>query len=383
MKLLLVSDTFYPIENSGSLQLQDLVENISKKIDIYVFTVGKKNKVINSKSIKTIYCKVLFFRKKNYFLRFFSEFLYSIQFFFQINKYAKNNKINFDGIIFYSPSIFFGPLIYILKRRYNIKSFLILRDIFPNWAIDLKILKNFFLIKFFTYFANLQYKNADIIGVQTNSLIDNNNSWINKNYKSKLFLFHNWLTPKKIIKSSNFSFQDKKKYFIYAGNIGVAQDIELIINAFSNIADRNFKLVLIGSGVYFSKIKSNFPKTVYSNIEIYNSIEDKYLAYLVRNAYAGVLSLNHKHKLDNIPGKLLTYLSNNIPVIGSLNKANDLISLNERYRFGLLDDSNSVNNLTKLFDELIDNKILYNELRKNTKMVFNKFYKTSIASNKY
>jgi len=106
------------------------------------------------------------------------------------------------------------------------------------------------------------------------------------------------------------------------------------------------------------------------------------LAYLVRNAYAGVLSLNHKHKLDNIPGKLLTYLSNNIPVIGSLNKANDLISLNERYRFGLLDDSNSVNNLTKLFDELIDNKILYNELRKNTKMVFNKFYKTSIASNK-
>ena len=62
-----------------------------------------------------------------------------------------NNK--HDLIIYYSPSIFFGPLIGKLKKVWNVKSYLILRDIFPQWAVDNKILKEKSLItKYFELF---------------------------------------------------------------------------------------------------------------------------------------------------------------------------------------------------------------------------------------
>jgi len=42
----------------------------------------------------------------------------------------------FDLIVYYSPSIFFGWLVCRLKRLYGCSSYLILRDIFPQWAVD-------------------------------------------------------------------------------------------------------------------------------------------------------------------------------------------------------------------------------------------------------
>ena len=55
---------------------------------------------------------------------------------------------NYDGIISWSPSIFLGPLIYFMKKTNNAKSYLILRDIFPEWAYDLGILKKDLFIIF-------------------------------------------------------------------------------------------------------------------------------------------------------------------------------------------------------------------------------------------
>ncbi len=46
-----------------------------------------------------------------------------------------------DLIVWYSPPIFFGPLIWVLRRASGARTYLILRDIFPEWAADLGIIK--------------------------------------------------------------------------------------------------------------------------------------------------------------------------------------------------------------------------------------------------
>src|SRR5690606_3459148 len=46
----------------------------------------------------------------------------------------------FDGVIWYSPNIFFGPLVRALKRACGCPSYLILRDIFPQWAADIDLI---------------------------------------------------------------------------------------------------------------------------------------------------------------------------------------------------------------------------------------------------
>ena len=51
------------------------------------------------------------------------------------------NENSFDLIIYYSPTIFFGPLVKRLKRLFGCPAYLILRDIFPQWAADAGIIR--------------------------------------------------------------------------------------------------------------------------------------------------------------------------------------------------------------------------------------------------
>lgn len=70
-------------------------------------------------------------------------------------------------IVFYSPSIFFGPLVQKLKSLWNCKTYLVLRDIFPQWAVDIGLLKKGPICWFFRQKEKQQYKAADVIAVQS------------------------------------------------------------------------------------------------------------------------------------------------------------------------------------------------------------------------
>ena len=79
----------------------------------------------------------------------------------QVEKYP------FDLCINYSPTIFFGPLARKLKER-GAYVYLILRDMFPQWAVDIGLLSNASpLLIFLRYYEKLNYKTADWIGVQS------------------------------------------------------------------------------------------------------------------------------------------------------------------------------------------------------------------------
>ena len=108
-------------------------------------------------------------------------------------KSCKNLLINdkHDLIIYYSPTIFFGPLIAKLKKLWNVPSYLILRDIFPQWTIDNGILKeNSIITKYFEFFESINYKHADKIGLMSQKNLE----WFNKKYNlnNKTELLYNW-----------------------------------------------------------------------------------------------------------------------------------------------------------------------------------------------
>src|SRR5207253_285553 len=49
--------------------------------------------------------------------------------------------LKWDLLVWYSPPIFFGPLICALRRSSGARTYLILRDIFPEWAVDVGVLR--------------------------------------------------------------------------------------------------------------------------------------------------------------------------------------------------------------------------------------------------
>ena len=94
--------------------------------------------------------------------------------FFMIRNFRKSvlNSAHWDAIIWYSPTIFLGPFIYFLKRRNACPSYLILRDIFPAWALDLGLIRKGFAYYFFRIFERFQYSIAECIGVQASGNLD-------------------------------------------------------------------------------------------------------------------------------------------------------------------------------------------------------------------
>jgi glycosyltransferase involved in cell wall biosynthesis len=254
-----------------------------------------------------------------------------------------------DIIIYHSPSIFFGSLVKKLKKQWNAKSYLILRDLFPQWAIDNNLLKkNSIITKYFQYFEKINYDNADRIGVMS----DNNLKWFNKYYKNnkKAEVLYNWASP---IKYNGIENKYKKKLgienkivYFYGGNLGYAQDMMNIIRLAINMKDiTNVHFVLVGAGDEFNLTKDAINKESLVNITLLPAVNQTEFKQMLYEFDVGLFTLNKNHNTHNFPGKILGYLVEELPILGSINKGNDLKDILEQYNAGLI----SINPDDKLF----------------------------------
>lgn len=390
MHLFLICDTFLPKQNSGAIQLKDLANSlVSSNNSITVFTIGEQDKIEKFNEFDIVYIKPFLYNSKNYYLRFISEILYSFYFKKAILNYIKKDKREVGGLIFYSPSIFFGHLIGFLKKKLSVKSFLILRDIFPEWAVDLGIIKNSISICIFKYFSSYQYRQADFIGVQAQSNIKSAANWIDDKQSKKLVKLYNWLTPQKTTNTS-FMYLDNlkinyknKKIFIYAGNVGDAQDLNLFIDAAVKLLyKKDILFMIIGRGKNFKPISNRIERDSINNVIMLDEVDNDKLFEFLPLCYAGIISLNKNHKLDNIPGKLLSYLSIGIPTLGAVNLNNELVELNKRFKYGLIYDSGKVDDIVKGVIKLADDREFYLKTKKNSFKFFNTFFTTKEAASK-
>ena len=248
-------------------------------------------------------------------------------------------KEEFDGIIWYSPTIFFGPLIYRLKKRFDCGAYLILRDMFPDWAVDLELMKKgipYYFLKFVEFY---QYKVASRIGIQAPANIKYFNCRSLKKFKSKVELLWTWVTPNSLAAGCSINIKKThlagRKIFLYIGNMGVAQDFDLIINMvelFQNRQDIGFAFV--GRGSEVSRLKTAVDQKAIDNIIFFDEIESAEIPALLSQCSVGLVALDPRHKSSNIPGKFLSYMAAGLPVLARLNSGNDLIELIHNNRVG-------------------------------------------------
>jgi len=264
------------------------------------------------------------------FKRALNEWLLSLRAWEAIKTKVKEN--NFDLCINYTPSIFFGPL----AKRFKYQGtyvYLVLRDIFPQWIIDQGLIKeNSIPAYFFRYYERLNYKTADCIGVQSKANLDF--------FKDKFPIFtnvkilHNWASAaalpvkdrdKKVIPQLKIT---DKVVFFYGGNIGYAQDMQNIIRLARNLKTiENAHFLIIGQGDEFNLINDLKSDWGLDNITIMPSISQSEYKRIVSVIDVGLFSLSNNHSAHNFPGKLLGYMVESKPILGSVNPGNDLLEI--------------------------------------------------------
>ena len=366
MKLLLICIYYSPNKTSAAVQMSDLAKEIySRKISVDVLTTDstlkKDIEIKNENGINIIRIKTGKFNNVSNIQRLINEFLMP---FYIIKALIKSNYDlkNYDGIISWSPSIFFGPVIYYIKTISKAKSYLILRDIFPEWAVDLKILRRGITYYFFKLLAFYQYKISDKIGVQS----ENNIKFI-KNYNipmDKIEVLNNWYSDKKnekcFINLTNTNLKNKR-IVVYGGNIGAAQGIEKIISLCEIVNEQdNIGFLFIGRGSNFNKLKQKIAFKKIQNTLILPEINPNQIPDLYKQCHIGLIILDERHKTHNIPGKFLSYLYSGLPVFALVNKENDLIKMINENNLGFATDFHDINYLKENLLNLIFKKSFTN-----------------------
>lgn len=246
----------------------------------------------------------------------------------------------FDLIVYYSPSIFFGPLVSKLRKRWNAKSYMVLRDLFPQWVIDHGLIKEKSPIaSYFRRFEKINYKAADRIGLQSKKNLE----WFNEKFKDrgKTEVLYNWSCEEPIKNHTN-AFRKKyglenKVIFFYGGNMGEAQDMMNLVRLAINLKqDKKARFVFAGSGNEFGLVQNAITEYNLYNLTLLEPVSQNEYREMLAEFDIGLFSLHKDHTTHNFPGKLLGYMAQGLPILGSVNTGNDVIEVIEEAEAGFV-----------------------------------------------
>jgi glycosyltransferase involved in cell wall biosynthesis len=205
-------------------------------------------------------------------------------------------KSPFEGVIYYSPSIFFGSLVKKIKKYCSCPSYLILRDSFPQWAVDegLKI-KGSLIEKYFRFFEKINYNSADYIGLMSPKNLELFNNTYEGNYNNHVL--YNWADhqPKKNesewLNIRNELNLHEKIIFFYGGNIGHAQDIGNLLrlaSSMKDIIDAHF--LFVGQGDEVNLVKQYIIDGTVNNVSYLTSVSQEKFKHILSQVDVGLFS---------------------------------------------------------------------------------------------
>jgi glycosyltransferase involved in cell wall biosynthesis len=343
MRVVIIADTFPPLRTSGAVQLRDLSIEFARQghettMLVADPSIATRFAIRDFHSVTVARLKAPQTKDVNYARRTLAELAMPFAMIcnFRASPLADRQ---FDAVIWYSPTIFLGPIVRWLKKRGAAKSYLILRDIFPQWAADMGIISRGPIFRFLDSIANYQYRSADIIGVQTHGNLAFFAPGAIPELKAKLEVLHNWLAdePDRGCRIDiGGTCLAGRCIFVYAGNMGAAQHMDKLVNiaiALRNRADIGF--LFVGRGSEVERLRGLAMQQELTNILFEDEIDPAEIPGLYAQCHVGMICLDGRHKTHNIPGKFLSYMQAGLPVLASVNEGNDLITEVEANAVGL------------------------------------------------
>lgn len=318
--------------------------------------LNKQTEFTDEKGVQFLRVKIGNITKTNVIEKGISTIMIESLFLKAIKKYMQY--VKFDLVIYSTPPITFGRVVKYIKKRDNAKSYLLLKDIFPQNAVDLDMFsKSGPIYKFFKHKEEQLYMQSDYIGCMSQANVDfiiQNTSNVSKD---KIEVCPNSIEPIKIKLEKTEIKKIREKYdipldktvFIYGGNLGKPQGIDFLIECLkANKNNTNVYFVIAGSGTEFKKIKAFFDSEAPTNAKLIDQLPKEDYEKLANSCDVGLIFLDKRFTIPNFPSRLLSYMQASMPVLAATDVNTDLGSIIEKGEFGYWCESNRVEDFNKL-----------------------------------
>lgn len=329
---------------------------------------GKPSYTSDDGGVQTLFVKTLNVQKTNVIEKGLGQV--SIEFLFKNAIHKHFADVEFDLILYSTPPItLMGVVKDMKKRNPKAKSYLLLKDIFPQNAVDMGMMSKTgvkgLLYKHFRRQEEELYKVSDFIGCMSPANV-------------KYILEHNkWVDPKTVEVAPNnvtlvedsgklmpeeerkeileqYCLPTDKPIFIYGGNLGVPQGIPFLLKCLdANKNRRDCHFVVVGSGTYYSMLEDWYKSNSNYSVTIIRGLPKADYDQLVRACSIGLIFLDFRFEIPNFPSRLLSYLENKMPVLCVTDPNCDMGKIARENEFGLWGPSNNVDSFTRLVDEMI------------------------------
>jgi len=297
-----------------------------------------------------------------------------------IKKYFSN--VKFDLVLYSTPPITLCSAIEYVKKRDNAKTYLMLKDIFPQNAVDLGMLsKSGIKGLIYKYFRNKEkklYEISDRIGCMSQANVDYVLKHNPEVVPEKVEICPNAIEvidmrlseDDKIKMRQKYQIPLDKKVFVYGGNLGKPQGISFLVECLKSQLDKEDAFFLIvGSGTEFYVLDKFFNEYKPSNMRLMKSLPKEDYDRMIAACDIGMIFLDYRFTIPNFPSRLLSYMQAGLPVLACTDKNTDIGKVIAEGGFGWWCESREVDQFSKLVYSIIgnnksgENSVLY--LRNN------------------
>lgn len=339
--------------------------------NVYIVTpherrFGKSTELVERDCVKILGVKTLNIQKTNVVEKGLGTLLIESQYKSAIKKYFAG--IKFDLVLYSTPPITFTKVVKFVKRQNpQAISYLLLKDIFPQNAVDIGMFsKNSLFYKMFRKKEIELYKNSDYIGCMSPAnvkFVVEHNDFVNPSQvevapNSIEVEFEKNSPEKQATERTEIRQKYKlpldKPIFIYGGNLGRPQGIPFVIECLDALKDRkDVHFVIVGDGTEFVRLLEWMTVSKPSNVSLFKRLPKDDYEILVRNCDVGLIFLDYRFTIPNYPSRLLSYLAAKMPIIAATDSNTDIGKIAEKNGYGHWCESNDVAAFCKCVDKML------------------------------
>ncbi|RXK18807.1 glycosyltransferase family 4 protein [Macrococcus sp. DPC7161] len=377
-RILIVTQNFYPEIGSAANRMKNLFLQFKKNgYDVHVFTTEpsypnkklyKDAKFFNEKFIddlEGISITRIKMRHEKHKDSFNSRLYYYTEFMLKVHYFVKKTNHIFDYVYITSPNIFtaWGALFFQKHKCFN--TILEIRDLWPDSVEAIDKVNISFCLPILKLLEMKMYNNANKIVVNNTNFISHIQKMMIK--KKPIIYIPNAVNKEEV----HFRTPYDEFSVVYTGNIGLAQNVDQLIEIAEKLNEEKIHFNTIIYGIN-AKV---FRKYVSDHQLKYVHVHDP----MTRNECLNFMSKNHLSLsilkdtevfLNVMPGKVVDAICTHVPVITNLGGDTNKLINNEK--IGFAKESATTEELMEAILYFRSNSEILNEYKENTRRVKNR-----------
>ena len=207
--------------------------------------------------------------------------------------------------------------------------------------------------------------------------------------KNKLIIIPNFVDTELYSIKSSVSLPDEFKKnedytdILYAGNIGLAQEWDLILSLAKEIREFKINIWIVGEGLRKVYLESEIEKYSLNNIKLLPYYDRKYMPAINLFADIHFIAMDKKVEKYGFPSKVYTIMASGKPMIVVSSKDTPIVSFLKDLDAALLVTDHSLPKFKKELLKLHNSIDLRNKLGSNGRQEIIKKYSKKVVINQY